>query len=113
MRSDFALNKKRAVFAYVGFDRNQFAGVARRFEETLGLAVKIIHTKRDQWNAEAGLAMTQQLSTLDSTRNFVSLRSGSSYKHFFSKTAFFQQTVEYLPSLEDSDDYRISAQGLA
>ena len=57
--------------------------------------------------------MTQQLLTLDSTRNFVSLRSGSSYKHFFSKTAFFQQTVEYLPSLEDSDDYRISAQGLA
>ena len=56
--------------------------------------------------------MTQQLLTLDSTRNFVSLRSGSSYKHFFSKTAFFQQTVEYLPSREDSDDYRISAQAL-
>ena len=57
--------------------------------------------------------MTQQLLTLDSTRNFVSLRSGSSYKHFFSKTAFFQQTVEYLPSHENSDDYCISAQGLA
>ncbi len=110
VRSDFAINTKLAVFAYVGFDRNQFAGIARRFEEALGLALKMVNTDRDQWNAEAGLASTQQLSTLDSARNFMSLRTGTSYKHFFSKAAFFQQSVEYLPSLEDSQDYRINSE---
>ena len=110
VRSDFALNKKLAVFGYVGFDRNQFAGVARRLEEAVGLALKIINTDRDQWNAEAGLGLTQQLSTLDSTRNFASLRTGTSYKHFFSKSAYFFQGVDYLPSLKNSEDYRINSE---
>lgn len=110
LRSDFALNKHLAVFAYAGFDRNQFAGIARRFEEALGLAVKIINTDRDQWGAEAGFAMTQQRSTLDSTSNFASLRTGTAYKHFFTKTAFFSQTVEYLPNLEETTDYRINSE---
>lgn len=54
--------------------------------------------------------MTQQLSTLDSTRNFASLRTGTSSKHFFSKAAFFQQTVEYLPSVKYFKDYRITTE---
>jgi putative salt-induced outer membrane protein YdiY len=110
VRSDFALNKHLAVFAYVGFDRNQFAGIARRFEEALGLSLKLLDNERDQWRVEAGLAMTQQRSTLDSVRNFASLRSGTTYKHFFSKAAYFLQTVEYLPSLEVGEDYRITSE---
>jgi putative salt-induced outer membrane protein len=110
IRTDFAFNKRLAVFGYVGFDRNQFAGISRRFEEALGLAVKIINTDKDQWNAEAGFGMTQQLSTLDSTNNFASLRTGTTYKHFFSKTAYFSQAVEYLPNLEETVDYRVNSE---
>ncbi|MEO7361524.1 MAG: DUF481 domain-containing protein [Gemmatimonadaceae bacterium] len=110
VRSDFALNKRIAIFAYVGFDRNQFAGIERRFEEALGLAVKLINTKTNQWNAEAGLGLTQQLSTLDSTRNFISLRTGTTFKHYFSKSAYFLQGIEYLPSLDVAEDYRINSE---
>ena len=110
VRSDLALNKTFSAFAYVGYDRNTFAGISRRLEEALGLAAKIVNTDRDQWNAELGFAMNQQLSVLDSTLNFASIRSGTSYKHFFSKTAYFSEGVEFLPSLKDSKDYRINSE---
>ncbi|MEP6765148.1 MAG: DUF481 domain-containing protein [Gemmatimonadaceae bacterium] len=110
IRTDYALSKSITAFGYVGYDRNTFAGIARRFEEAAGLAVKIINSDRDQWNAEVGLALNQQLSTTDSTLNFTSLRSGTSYKHFFSKTAYAFQGLEYLPSFKDSQDYRINSE---
>lgn len=50
-RSDFALNAWLAVFGYAGYDRNAFAGISRRSEETLGLAAKLMigSTGKPRW----------------------------------------------------------------
>lgn len=109
-RTDYSLTKRLAVFGYVGYDRNTFSGIARRFEEAAGLAYKLLDTERDQWSVELGLAMNQQLSTTDSTTNFASVRSGSLYKHFFTKTAYFSEGLEFLPNLQTTDDYRINSE---
>jgi len=109
-RSDRALNEWLSVFGFAGYDRNPFAGIARRFEEAAGLAAKLVRTERDQWGVELGFALTQQRSVDDISNSFPSLRSGTLFKHFFTETAYFSQGVEYLPSLEVSQDYRINSE---
>jgi putative salt-induced outer membrane protein len=109
-RSDWSFHPRLALFGYAGFDRNEFAGISRRFEEALGLAAKLVTMPNDQWSLEAGLALNQQRSTTDSTLNFSSVRSATTYRHLFSKTAYFQQAVEFLPSLKVSEDYRMNSE---
>lgn len=109
-RSDIALNKSLAIFGFAGYDRNTFAGISRRFEEALGVAAKLLSRDTDVWTAELGLAMNQQRSVTDSATNFASLRSGTSFRHYFSKASYFVQIVEYLPSFRVSEDYRINTE---
>lgn len=109
-RSDIALNKSLAVFGFVGYDRNTFAGISRRFEQAAGLAAKLLTRDTDTWTFEAGLAMNQQRATTGTTLNFASMRSGTMYKHHFSKASYFSQVVEFLPSFEDSEDYRVNTE---
>ncbi len=109
-RSDLALNKNIAVFGFFGFDRNTFAGISRRFEQAAGLAAKLVTRDTDAWSLEVGLASNQQRATDGTTLNFMSLRSGTTWKHHFSKASYFQQSVEFLPSFKDSEDYRMNSE---
>ena len=54
--------------------------------------------------------MTQQRSTLGSTNSLPSLRSGASWRHNFTEASYFLQQVEYLPSLEVGEDYRVNSE---
>lgn len=110
LRGDYALSSTIAVFGSASFDRNRFAGISRRMEEGAGIAVKLLSRERDKVEVEAGLAFTQQRSTLDVDDNFTSARTAALFQHNFNPTAFFLQTVEVLPNLEASDDLRINTE---
>jgi putative salt-induced outer membrane protein len=109
-RSDWKFHPQLALFGFVGFDRNAFAGISRRFEEALGVSSKLLTAANDTWTVEAGLAMNQQRSTDDSSITFASVRSATTFRHHFTKAAYFQQAVEFLPSLEVSEDYRVNTE---
>jgi putative salt-induced outer membrane protein len=109
-RSDFSLSKNIAVFGFLGYDRNTFAGISRRLEQAAGLAAKLVTRDSDAWTFEVGLAMNQQRATDGTTLNFASLRSGTFWKHHFSKASYFSQGVEFLPSFKDSEDYRVNTE---
>lgn len=109
-RSDYLFAPKLGVFAYVGFDRDQFAGIARRFEEALGLSWRIVASDIDRLTFEAGYAQNQQRGIDSVTTNFTSLRTMSSYTHQFSKDAKVYQSVEYLPDLDQSANYRVNSE---
>jgi putative salt-induced outer membrane protein len=109
-RSDYSLNSWLAVFGYGGYDRNTFAGISRRSEETLGLAAKLLTRQSDVLVLEAGPGLTQQRSTLGESNSFAALRTGTSYRHNFTAASYFTQVVEYLPSLEVGEDYRINSE---
>lgn len=109
-RSDWSFRPRLALFGYAGFDRNEFAGISRRFEQAVGLAAKLLTLPNDQWTLEAGLALNQQRATTGSTLNFSSVRSATTFKHLFSKNAYFLQLVEFLPSLKVSEDYRVNSE---
>ena len=110
VRSDRALNDWLALFGFVGYDRNPFAGISRRFEEAAGLAAKLLRTERDQWGVELGLGLTQQRAVDGTANDFPSMRSGTLFRHYFTENAYFSQGAEYLPSLEVSQDYRINSE---
>ena len=115
-RMDYPLSGKLSLYGFGGYERNKFAGIARRFDEGVGLAYKAWRHPMNELTIEAGLGQVQESRYLAGTfgatskNNFTSARAAAGYKHLFTKTAYFSQTLEYLPNLENSDDYRINSE---
>jgi putative salt-induced outer membrane protein len=104
------LSAPLAIFGAFAFDRNRFAGIARRFEENVGLAFKPIRGDRDKLEFEAGVSFNQQRSILEVSDNFTAARGAGMYRHGFTESAYIQQSVEVLPNLEVSEDLRINTE---
>lgn len=109
-RVDRILSSRVSAFAGGNWQRNRFAGIARRFEEMLGLAVQLMARERDQVSVEAGASFNQQRSTTGLTDNFVAARAAGAYKHLLTEKAFVQQLAEFLPNLETGKDFRINSE---
>lgn len=110
VRADYSLAEHWAVYALTAYDRNKFAGIKARFAEGLGGVAKIIANDVNQLNVEAGYQLTQQRNLLGPDDNFSAARLASSWKHLFTKTSYFSEAVEYLPNLEEHDDYRVNSE---
>ena len=110
VRGDYGLGANLAIYARTAFDRNKFAGVKSRFAEGLGLVAKLAATDINQFNVEGGFELTQQDNLDGTSDSFSSLRAASTWKRMFSATAYFFQGIEFLPNLDDSDDYRINSE---
>ena len=110
VRADYSLAEHWALYALTAYDRNKFAGIKGRFAEGLGGVAKLIANDVNQLNVEAGYQLTQQRNLTGPDDNFSALRVASSWKHVFTKTSYFSEAVEYLPNLEDHDDYRINSE---
>jgi putative salt-induced outer membrane protein len=110
VRADYSLAEHWALYALTAYDRNKFAGIRGRFAEGLGAVAKIIANDVNQLNVEGGYQLTQQRNLTGPDDNFSALRLASSWKHSFTKTSYFSEAVEYLPNLENHDDYRINSE---
>jgi len=111
LRADYKIDALFALFGGVAYDRNAFAGIRRRFEEQIGLQFRAIAAPRDTVNFEGGGSVTQQTST-DGTEsiNFPSARMAIAWRHLFSAASYFQQNVEVLPNLKDTEDWRLNTE---
>jgi len=106
-RGDYALSSRLGVYGMAGWDRNEFAGISRRFEEGTGLALKVLTGPRDELSLEGGVGATQQVSTSDVSSNFLAGRAAGRYRRQLAEKAFLQQLVEFIPNFDLSDDYRV------
>jgi len=113
-RLDYGLSARLYLFGQLGLDRNRFAGIDRRFEEGAGLAWRVVADAQDLLGLEGGLSLFQQRNTSASDGglddNFTAARAALAYKHDFSKTAFLSQNLEFLPNLNDTDDWRLNSE---
>lgn len=107
-RADYAFAPRVALFGGASYERNPFAGFNRRTSEQLGLNWKALQAPHDSLAIDAGGVLTQQTDVNDSTENYPSARLAADYKHSFSKAAYFQQLVEYLPELKTGGAYRVN-----
>lgn len=110
VRGDYAVSGAVAIYAATGYDRDRFAGIARRIEEGAGIAVGVIRRVRDRLDGEAGLSLVQQRSTLATENDFASARAAASYTHHFAEATFLRQTVGLDANLQDGSDYRVSSE---
>ncbi len=109
-RVDRTLASQLSAFVSGNWERNRFAGIARRFEENLGLAYQLLALERDHLGLEAGAAFNQQRSTAGVDDNFVAIRAAAAFRHLLTDKAYFQQLAEVLPNLEAAKDVRINAE---
>jgi putative salt-induced outer membrane protein len=116
VRADYSLGARLSAYGFVGYERNRFAGIDHRTDEGIGLALLAWRSAMNELDFEAGVGLVQQHLFPDPsvdatvTDNFVSGRTAGRYKHLFTKTTYFQQTLEFLPNLETSSDYRINSE---
>jgi putative salt-induced outer membrane protein len=108
VRGERALTPRIGLFIATRFDRNALQGISRRFEEGFGLSIKAIERPKDILGLTVGGSILQTtfspgISTANIPRNYPAARVGADYKHLFSKVAYFQQIVELLPNLSDSE----------
>lgn len=110
LRGDVPLSRSVSAYGLLGFDRDRFAGIARRAEEGFGLGVRILHGPTDSLQIEGGLSFFQQRSTDEVSSSYTAARSGGRYKHLFSPAAYFVQLLEVLPNLEDAGAVRANSE---
>lgn len=110
LRSDYAFERRVAVFAGASYERNRFAGFTRRTDEILGLSWKALAEPMDSLSIDAGGVLTQEKFVNDSSKNFPAARLAAAYKHAFTKSAYFQQLGEYIPNLSSSGQYRVNTE---
>lgn len=109
LRADYGLNGI-AIYVRGAFDKNKFAGVDSRFGEGIGLVWRVKATEINQLNLEGGFELNQQENVDGTSENFSALRAATTWKHIFSKDAYFFVGMEYLPNLDESEDYRINSE---
>lgn len=110
LRADYSLSDRVAAYAATGYHRDRFAGIARRFEEGAGVAVKLARGPRDVVETETGLSLVQQRSTTATDDDFVSARGAVTYAHHFTGTTYLQQVLEGIANLENGDDFRVNSE---
>ncbi len=114
LRLDYGLGGKLYLFGLTGWDRNVFAGVSRRFEETIGLSYKAVALPNDDLTFEVGLSQFQQRNTIATAGkfddNFTAGRLAGLYKRKLTDASFFTQGLELIPNFSTSDDWRLNSE---
>lgn len=110
LRADRSLPQQVAMFVQTGFDRNPPGGIARRFDQGVGLTWTALASETDRLVFEGGAGATQQLGTNGGIRDFPVARSAGTYRRNFAPKAYLLQAVEVLPNLEDGRDLRVNTE---
>ena len=110
LRADYALSPRLALYGLGGWDRNEFAGISRRFEEGAGLSLKAVVQPRTTLTLEAGAAANQQRDLAGASDNFASGRGAVLFKQMLNAAAYVQQGVEALQNFEDGSDTRVNSE---
>ncbi len=110
LRGDYAFSKPVGIYVLGGWDRNEFAGISRRFEEGAGLVFKALAAERTTLSIETGVAANQQRDLVGTTTDFISGRGAILLKQMLNQKAYFQQLGEVLPNFKDSKDVRINTE---
>lgn len=106
----FGSAKRLSVFLDLRGSRNRFAGISRRFEQALGVAYDVVKTEKNVIAVEGAATLVQQRGTNGLDDNYPAALAGASYLHYFTPDATFTVSGEYIPNLENGDDYRLIGQ---
>ncbi|HEY5649691.1 MAG TPA: DUF481 domain-containing protein [Nitrospiria bacterium] len=108
LRYDFLLSERTSVFLMETVERNTLKGIEFRYYHQGGISYMVIKTEKDMLKIEvAGGYVTEDPVAPSRIRGYPSAAVLGAYEHAFTEKSRFEQTVEYIPSLKDGEDYLI------
>jgi len=110
LRLDRAVSLRFGAYALAGYERNVFAGIARRLEQGIGLTAKAVARPHDVLGFEGGISFIQQRSNAHVDESFGAGRAAALYKHNFTDAAVLQQSLELLANLKHGPDRRVNSE---
>ncbi len=116
VRAEYPAGGRVLAYGFVGYERDRFAGIARRFDEGAGISWAAVRGDQNELQVEAGLGFAQERvypdpeEDLTISRRYLSGRLASRYRHRFTETAYLQQSVEFLPDLEHGLGHRLTSE---
>lgn len=110
VRGDYGVSRRVGVYLMGNWNRDEFAGIARRFEEGTGLTFKAVASERSELTFEAGVALNQQRDIDGIDQDYASGRGALRFKQMLNQAAYFQQRGEVLPNFKTSQDVRINTE---
>jgi putative salt-induced outer membrane protein YdiY len=93
-----------------GYDKNRFSGIKQRTEESVGLSWQGQTARGDSLRVIGGVLWTQQENTLNQKSDFVAARAGFALRSPLGANAFFLQSVETIPNLDTTEDWRLNSE---
>ena len=101
VRADYAATSRFKLYGLLGYYRDRFAGVARRFEESGGLAYGALTGPTHLLDVEAGAGRTQQAGSSGPVQQYWISRLALRYRVNFTTLAYAEQKVELISDLQD------------
>jgi putative salt-induced outer membrane protein len=104
LRADRNFGARLSGYGLATWKRNTFAGIARQFDEGIGLVWHTVTVKPHTLDLEGGVGLSQRRTTFHSEDSFGTARGGLLYGYDFTEKARFEARGQYLVNLEDSED---------
>lgn len=109
LRGDYTFVDHVRAYASALYERNRFAGIARRFEEQLGLSWGALVGPAHVLDFEAGAGLNQQSSPSAAVQDYWLGRAAVRYRFTFRPNTYLDEKLEVLQSLQSSDNRRINS----
>lgn len=108
-RGDYAFTEHLRAYGSALYERNRFAGIARRFEEQLGLSYGALVGPTHVLDLEAGAGLNQQSTPSDVVNSYWLGRAALHYRFTFRPNTYLDEKLELLQSLESSGNRRVNS----
>lgn len=110
LRADRTIGAGFRVYALGTFYRNRFAGIARQFEEAVGLAYGVLPGPTHLLDVEAGAGRNQQTALDGTTSQYWTSRAAARYRFTFASSAYAEQKVEVISDLQALDNELVNTE---
>ena len=107
-RADYVVGPRLTAFGLAGYEQDNFAGGAHRFEELVGISWTVAQTPRQVLKVDIGAGNTQQLTGGVSASYFIA-RIAPQYRYNLSGKAYLEEAVELLENLQTTGDLRVTS----
>lgn len=108
-RMRFDITERLFWYASASWFSNEPAGIDDRYSYGAGLGYQVLKNERHDFKVELGADYVDETPVDGPSDTFTSLRAFAGYEYKISDTATFNQDVEFLPNLDESDDLRINS----
>ncbi|MGD0483947.1 MAG: DUF481 domain-containing protein [Gemmatimonadales bacterium] len=109
VRGDYAITPRVRAYGLAVFDRDRFAGIARRFGEQLGASYGALIGPAHVLDLEAGAGRNQQTSPTAAITDYWLGRAAVHYRFTFRRNSYVDEKVELLQSLRSGPERRVNS----